>query len=83
MVLAVLKLSIEWSEGCEDNHLIVSTVFATPFPLRFTFHLYTASGGLSQTLIILRNEFNFWNFHGIMSTSVSCKVSEALLWASR
>ena len=25
----------------------------------------------------LRNEFDFWNVHGIMNTSVSCKVSEA------
>ena len=25
----------------------------------------------------LRNEFNFWNVHGIMNTPVSYKVSEA------
>ena len=29
----------------------------------------------SDNCIHLRNEFNFWNVHGIMNTSVSCKVN--------
>ena len=32
VVLAVLNSYIEWSEGCEDNYLMVSTFLQTIFP---------------------------------------------------
>ena len=38
--------------------------------------------GLDSKVVYLRNEFDFWKVHGIMNTSVSCEVIEAL-WASR
>ena len=41
------------------------------FPLRN--QKYTTS----SWILHLRNEFDFWKDHGIMNTSVSCKVSEA------
>ena len=42
---------------------------------------YTENNGLITNIcIVLRNEFNFWNVHGVMNTWVSCKVNVNPFW---
>ena len=38
---------------------------------------------LGQKCISISNKFNFWNVHGIMNTSVSCKVKVKLTYFAR
>ena len=60
------------------NIFIVTTYLNSAFTIDLKRKYLFSKNVHSCGLVSLRNEFIFWNLHGIMNTSVSCKVSEGL-----